>query len=71
MPLCQSKDYGEDEPSGLALLQLHARLEEEIKAYEGDIKAINSQGQKLIKSGISTLNVSPVLVWVILMVWIV
>lgn len=61
VPLCQSKDYGEDEPSGLALLQLHARLEEEIKAYEGDIKAINSQGEKLIKSGISSLNVSRVL----------
>ncbi|XP_050686605.1 spectrin alpha chain-like [Eriocheir sinensis] len=58
VPLCQSKDYGEDEPSGLALLQLHARLEEEIKSYEGDIKAINFQGQKLINSGISTLNLS-------------
>ena len=58
LPLCQSADYGEDEPSGLALLQLHARLEEEIKSYDGDIKAINSQGQKLIKSGISALNVS-------------
>ncbi|XP_063863709.1 spectrin beta chain, non-erythrocytic 2-like isoform X28 [Scylla paramamosain] len=56
VPLCQSTDYGEDEPSGLALLQLHARLEEEIKSYDGDIKAINSQGQKLIKSGISALN---------------
>ncbi|XP_071547281.1 spectrin beta chain, non-erythrocytic 5 isoform X4 [Panulirus ornatus] len=59
LPLCQSKDYGEDEPSGLALLQLHTRLEGEIKAYEGDIKAVNTQGQKLIKSGISALNITP------------
>ncbi|KAK8731676.1 hypothetical protein OTU49_007418 [Cherax quadricarinatus] len=58
LPLCQSKDYGEDEPSGLALLQLHTRLEGEIKAYEGDIKAVNNQGQKLINSGISALNLT-------------
>ncbi|XP_066955513.1 spectrin beta chain, non-erythrocytic 5 isoform X7 [Macrobrachium rosenbergii] len=58
LPLCQSKDYGEDEPSGHALLQLHNRLEEEIKAYDGDIKAVNTQGQKLIKSGIINLNIS-------------
>lgn len=58
LPLCQSKDYGEDEPSGLALLQLHTRMEEEIKAYDGDIKAVNVQGQKLIKSGISSLNLT-------------
>ncbi|XP_042865885.1 spectrin beta chain, non-erythrocytic 5-like isoform X7 [Penaeus japonicus] len=58
LPLCQSKDYGEDEPSGMALLQLHMRMEEEIKAYDGDIKAVNAQGQKLIKSGISSLNIT-------------
>lgn len=58
LPLCQSRDYGEDEPSGLALLQLHTRLEREISAYEGDIKQVNALGQKLMKSGISALNVS-------------
>lgn len=42
----------------MALLQLHVRMEEEIKAYDGDVKAVNAQGQKLIKSGISSLNVS-------------
>ena len=58
LPLAQSSDYGEDEPSAQALLQLNARLQGEIKAYDGDIKSLNQQGDKLIKSGISSLNVS-------------
>ncbi|KAK4313156.1 hypothetical protein Pmani_015473 [Petrolisthes manimaculis] len=58
LPLCQSRDYGEDEPSGRALLQLHTRLEREISAYEGDIKQVNALGQKLMKSGISALNLT-------------
>ncbi|XP_076029013.1 spectrin beta chain, non-erythrocytic 5 kst isoform X3 [Oratosquilla oratoria] len=58
MPLVQSNDFGEDEPTAQALLQRHNRLESEIKAYEGDIKTLNDQGQKLIKSGISSLILS-------------
>jgi len=56
-PLVASVDYGEDEPSAQALLQRHKALQGEITAYEGDIKALNSQAEKLIRSGISTLEV--------------
>lgn len=56
-PLVESNDYGEDEPSGLALLQRHARLEEEVQAYKGDIAALHQQGLKLKAAGITTLSV--------------
>ncbi|CAG2161762.1 unnamed protein product, partial [Oppiella nova] len=55
MQLVTSEDYGKDEPSALALLQRHSRLESEISAYENDIKRLNTQSDKMIKSGIASL----------------
>lgn len=57
MALAASNDYGEDEPSAQALLQRHRDLEGELHAYKGDIHSLNSQAEKLIKAGISTLEV--------------
>ncbi|XP_076313686.1 LOW QUALITY PROTEIN: spectrin beta chain, non-erythrocytic 5-like [Tachypleus tridentatus] len=56
LPLVSSKDYGKDEPSAQALLQRHTRLESEIKAYESDIKRLDSQAEKMTKSGIADLE---------------
>ncbi|CAG2101157.1 unnamed protein product [Medioppia subpectinata] len=53
--LVTSEDYGKDEPSALALLQRHSRLESEISAYENDIKRLNTQSDKMLKSGIASL----------------
>ena len=39
MPLVRSVDYGEDRPSGQALLARHRDLEGQIRAYEDDIKS--------------------------------
>nr|CAD7456118.1 unnamed protein product [Timema tahoe] len=58
MALVASADYGEDEPSAQALLQRHRDLQGEIHAYKGDIHSLNSQAEKLIKAGISTLELS-------------
>ena len=55
MQLVTSEDYGKDEPSALALLQRHSRLESEISAYENDIKRLNTQSDKMLKSGIASL----------------
>ena len=55
MQLVTSEDYGKDEPSALALLQRHSRLEIEISAYENDIKRLNTQSDKMLKSGIASL----------------
>lgn len=60
MALVASSDYGEDEPSAQALLQRHRDLQGELGAYRGDIQSLNAQAEKLIKSGISTLEVSNV-----------
>ncbi len=57
MQLVTSEDYGKDEPSALALLQRHSRLESEIRAYDNDIKRLNSQSDKMLKSGIASLFV--------------
>ena len=38
MQLATSEDCGKDEPSASALIQRHSRLEEEVNAYESDIK---------------------------------
>lgn len=62
MALVTSTDYGEDEPSAQALLQRHRDLEGELNAYSGDIASLNSQAQKLVQAGISTLEVH-CLVW--------
>ena len=57
MAIVTSTDYGEDEPSAQALLQRHRDLQGELNAYSGDIQSLNSQAEKLVKAGISTLEV--------------
>ena len=57
MALVASADYGEDEPSAQALLQRHRDLQGELNAYSGDIASLNSQAEKLVQAGISTLEV--------------
>lgn len=54
----KSEDYGVDEPSAQALLQRHRDLCGEIQAYKGDVQGLNSQAEKLIVSGISSLQVN-------------
>ncbi|XP_035225862.1 spectrin beta chain, non-erythrocytic 1-like isoform X1 [Stegodyphus dumicola] len=56
--LMSSTDYGKDEPSAQALLQRHARLESEIKAYSSDIERLNEQAETMIKSGMATYFLS-------------
>ncbi|XP_054722410.1 spectrin beta chain, non-erythrocytic 5-like [Uloborus diversus] len=56
--LMSSTDYGKDEPSAQALLQRHARLESEIKAYSSDIERLNEQAELMIKSGMATYFLS-------------
>jgi len=56
--LMSSTDYGKDEPSAQALLQRHARLESEIKAYSSDIERLNEQAEIMIKSGMATYFLS-------------
>ncbi|CAL1674075.1 unnamed protein product [Lasius platythorax] len=58
MALVASEDYGVDEPSAQALLQRHKDLEGELNAYRGDVQSLNAQAEKLIKSGISTLELT-------------
>ncbi|XP_026666604.1 spectrin beta chain, non-erythrocytic 5 isoform X2 [Ceratina calcarata] len=58
MTLVASEDYGVDEPSAQALLQRHKDLEGELNAYKGDVQSLNMQADKLVKSGISTLELS-------------
>ncbi|XP_044739331.1 spectrin beta chain, non-erythrocytic 1 isoform X2 [Chrysoperla carnea] len=58
MALVTSNDYGLDEPSAQALLQRHRDLQGELNAYSGDIQSLNSQADKLIKAGISTLELT-------------
>lgn len=58
MALVGSEDHGVDEPSAQALLQRHRDLQGELNAYSGDILNLNQQADKLIKSGICTLEVS-------------
>ncbi|XP_071454610.1 spectrin beta chain, non-erythrocytic 5 isoform X3 [Hetaerina americana] len=56
--LVGSNDCGEDEPSAQALLQRHRDLQGEIVAYSGDINSLNTQAERLIKAGISRLELS-------------
>ncbi|XP_015599750.1 spectrin beta chain, non-erythrocytic 1 isoform X3 [Cephus cinctus] len=58
MALVASEDYGVDEPSAQALLQRHKDLQGELNAYKGDVQSLNTQAEKLIKAGISTLELS-------------
>lgn len=58
MALVASDDYGVDEPSAQALLQRHRDLQGELNAYSGDILNLNQQADKLIKSGICTLELT-------------
>ena len=57
MALVASADYGEDGPSAQALLQRHRDLQGELNAYSGDIASLNSQAEKLLQAGITTLEV--------------
>uniref|UniRef100_A0A8D8QLB4 Spectrin beta chain, non-erythrocytic 5 n=1 Tax=Cacopsylla melanoneura TaxID=428564 RepID=A0A8D8QLB4_9HEMI len=56
LALVTSEDYGVDEPSAQALLQRHRDLAGEIQAYKGDVQGLNTQAEKLITSGISSLQ---------------
>lgn len=58
LALTGTNDYGVDEPSAQALLQRHKDLEGEINAYTGDIQSLNTQADKLIRAGISTIELS-------------
>ncbi|BET01245.1 Spectrin [Nesidiocoris tenuis] len=58
LALVRTNDYGVDEPSAQALLSRHKDLEGEINAYTGDIQSLNGQADKLVKAGISTLELS-------------
>ncbi|XP_030753943.1 spectrin beta chain, non-erythrocytic 2 isoform X2 [Sitophilus oryzae] len=53
-----SKDVGTDEPSTSSLLQRHKDLEGELNSYEGDIRSLNVQANKLIEAGISNLDLN-------------
>lgn len=55
-PLVSSHDYGEDEPSAQALLRRHVNLEEEIIAYDNDVKNLNAQADKLVSAGINSIQ---------------
>ncbi|XP_028142929.1 spectrin beta chain, non-erythrocytic 1 isoform X1 [Diabrotica virgifera virgifera] len=58
LALVTSDDYGTDELSAKALLQRHKVLDEEINAYHGDIYSLNGQADRLVASGISTLDLN-------------
>ena len=58
LPLVRSTDYGEDEPSGQALLARHRDLEGQIRAYEGDVQSLNAQPDRLVASGVTSLLLS-------------
>jgi spectrin beta len=55
LPLVRSTDYGEDEPSAQALLARHRDLEGQIRAYEGDLQSLNTQADRLVASGVTSL----------------
>ncbi|XP_043484059.1 spectrin alpha chain [Leptopilina heterotoma] len=58
LTLVVSEDFGVDEPSSQALLQRHKDLQGELNAYKGDVQSLQVQAEKLIKAGISTLELS-------------
>ena len=58
MALMASKDYGVDEPSAQALLSRHRDLQGELNAYSGDILTLKQQADKLLKAGISNLELA-------------
>lgn len=55
MPLVRSTDCGEDGPGAQALLARHRDLEGQIRAYEGDIQGLNTQADRLVASGVTSL----------------
>ncbi|XP_050536729.1 spectrin beta chain, non-erythrocytic 5 isoform X2 [Daktulosphaira vitifoliae] len=55
LTVLSSTDHGVDEPSAQALLARNKILEEELDAYQGDIQSLNTQGENLIKAGISNI----------------
>lgn len=50
MPLVSNEDYGRDETSAKSLLQRHARLEEEVRAYQDDIKHLQELATLMTKA---------------------
>ncbi|CAG2165659.1 unnamed protein product, partial [Oppiella nova] len=46
-----------DETNALALFRRHSQIESEIRAFDNDIKRLNMESNKMIKSGISALFV--------------
>ncbi|KAJ8045597.1 Spectrin beta chain, non-erythrocytic 1 [Holothuria leucospilota] len=48
IPMVCSEDYGKDPPSAQHLFQRHQALEEEIQAYENDIKKLAVQARDLV-----------------------
>ena len=60
LPLVCSEDYGKDEASAQNLLQRHMRQEEEIKAYDGEIKRLNQLATLMTKAQTShNVSVEP------------
>jgi spectrin beta len=57
MPLVRSTDCGEDGPGAQALLARHRDLEGQIRAYEGDIQSLNTQADRLVASGVTSLAI--------------
>ena len=53
MPLVCSDDYGKDPTSAKSLLQKHLTLEEEIQAYQSDIKKLNQQARQMIDANLA------------------
>ncbi len=53
MPLVCSDDYGKDPITAKSLLQKHLALEEEIQAYQSDIKKLNQQARQMIDANLA------------------
>ncbi|CAP39687.2 Protein CBR-SMA-1 [Caenorhabditis briggsae] len=58
MPLVKSDDLGRDEGAAESLLQRHARLEEEIRAYKNDITRLEEMQSQLANSAFHTATTS-------------
>nr|XP_002732400.1 PREDICTED: spectrin beta chain, non-erythrocytic 5-like [Saccoglossus kowalevskii] len=59
MPLVCSDDYGNNIEGAKLILSKHERLEEEIRAYEGDIKRLKEQAQQMMITDINNTPMSP------------
>ena len=50
MPLVTSEDYGKNEESAKSLLKRHIRVEEEISAYDDDIRRLDHMAVLMTKA---------------------